>query len=183
MPESTNKDQDTKTSSPKVNALQKGQKAPDFTLKSTPDQTVSLSEFKGQPVILAFYPNDWSPVCGDELALFNELLPEFHKYQAQIIGISVDSAWSHDAFAKQNNIHFPLLADFQPKGEVARKYGVYREQDGTAARALFVLEPNGVIYWSYVSPTGVNPGADGILSALEEMKKEKEPHGTINPTH
>lgn len=177
MPDSNNIDR------PQKGPLQPGTKAPDFTLKSTPDQTVSLHEFEGRPVILAFYPEDWSPVCGDEIALFNEMLSEFHKYDAEILGISVDSAWSHREFAKQNHIHFPLLSDFNPKGAVAQKYGVYREQDGTTERALFVIDSNGIIRWSYVSPIGVNPGADGILSALDEIKKEKETHGQANQTH
>src|SRR5918994_6256248 len=99
--------------------------APDFTLHSTPDQSVSLSEFRGQTVILAFYPADWSPVCGDQMALYNEILGEFHRYDAELIGISVDGIWCHLAFAQARKLHFTLLADFEPKGDVARKYGVY----------------------------------------------------------
>src|SRR5690348_9072150 len=150
-------------------ALQTGTQAPDFTLHSTPDQEVSLSEFRGQPVILAFYPADWSPVCGDQMSLYNEVLPEFHRFDAELMGISVDGVWSHAAFARDRNLHFPLLADFEPKGAVARKYGVYRQQDGICERALFVIDSGGVIAWSYVSPVGVNPGADGILAALEDL--------------
>ena len=149
--------------------LQPGTPAPDFTLHSTPDQAVSLSELRGRPVILAFYPADWSPVCGDQLALYNEILPEFHKHHAELLGISVDSAWCHGAYAGQRKLHFPLLSDFEPKGEVARRYGVYREREGTAARALFVIDGEGIIRWSYLSPAGVNPGADGILEALESL--------------
>ena len=150
--------------------LSAGKAAPDFTLHSTPDQTVSLSEFRGRFVILAFYPADWSPVCGDELALFNELLEEFGKYDAQLLAISVDGAWSHAAFSRDRKYHFPLLSDFEPKGAVARQYGVYDEKDGVAGRALFVIDGDGVIRWSYLSPMGVNPGADGILKALESIK-------------
>jgi len=150
-------------------ALQPGTQAPDFSLRSTPDQTVSLHEFRGQPVILAFYPADWSPVCGDQMALYNEVLPEFQRCGARLLGISVDGAWCHLAFAKDRKLQFPLLADFEPKGAVARRYGVYRHQDGVSERALFVLDENGVIHWSYVSPIGVNPGADGILRALESL--------------
>jgi peroxiredoxin len=154
--------------------LPAGTTAPDFSLPRTPDQPVSLSDFRGRPVILAFYPADWSPVCTDELALFQELLPEFERYDAQMVGISVDSAWSHLAFAKDRHIEFPLLADFEPKGEVARKYGVYQEDVGEAGRALFVINGDGVISWSYLSPTGINPGANGILKALEALPaKEK----------
>ena len=151
-----------------------GTPAPDFTLRSTPDQSLSLTEFRGRPVVLAFYPADWSPVCGDQMALYNEILDEFQEFQAELLGISVDGAWCHAAFAKQNKLHFPLLADFEPKGEVARAYGVYDKKDGTCERALFVIDPKGVIHWSYVSPIGVNPGANGILSALEDLKAKSE---------
>ena len=130
---------------------------------------MSLGEFRGRPVILAFYPEDWSPVCSDQLALYQELLPEFSRFNAELLGISVDGIWSHLAFAKDRNLHFPLLADFEPKGAVARTYGVYRAGDGTTERALFVIDADGVIAWSYVSPVGINPGADGILSALERL--------------
>ncbi|MGC4106671.1 MAG: peroxiredoxin [Thermomicrobiales bacterium] len=149
--------------------LPAGTPAPDFSLPSTPDQQVSLSEFRGQPVILAFYPADWSPICGDELSLFQQLLPEFHRYGAELIGISVDGIWSHLAFAKDRGLHFPLLADFHPKGEVAKAYGAYLEDQGECARALFVIDGEGTIVWSYVSPIGVNPGADGILNALDAL--------------
>src|SRR5436853_798851 len=152
-------------------ALPAGAVAPDFTLRSTPDQPVKLSDFRGQPVVLAFYPADWSPVCGEQMGLYNEILPEFQKLGAELLGISVDGAWCHTAFSRDRKLHFPLLADFEPKGAVARLYGVYRETDGTTERALFVINEAGVIHWSYVSPVGVNPGADGILSALEELQE------------
>ncbi|GGF51602.1 thioredoxin peroxidase [Azorhizobium oxalatiphilum] len=148
-------------------ALAAGVRAPDFTLPATPDQQLSLSDLSGQPVILAFYPADWSPVCGDQMALYNQILPEFHRYGAQLVGISTDGVWCHAAFAQDRKLHFPLLADFQPKGEVARRYGVYRDHEGTSARALFVIDGTGVIRWSHVSPVGLNPGADGILDALD----------------
>ena len=153
-------------------ALAAGTPAPDFALKSTPDQTVKLSEFRGRPVVLVFYPSDWSPVCGDQVALYNEMLSEFQELGAEILGISVDGAWCHTAFSRDRKLHFPLLADFEPKGEVARLYGVYRPEDGTSERALFVINGEGVVHWSYVSPVGVNPGAAGILSALEELQDE-----------
>src|SRR5687768_15849473 len=151
-------------------ALAPGTLAPDFTLHSTPDQAVSLQEFRGRPVILAFYPADWSPVCGDQMALYNEVLSEFGRFNAELIGISVDGIWCHLAFAQDRRLHFPLLADFEPKGEVARKYGAYRDGDGTSARALFVIDGQGIIRWSYVSPVGINPGADGIIRALESVE-------------
>ena len=125
-------------------------------------------------MILAFYPADWSPVCGDEMTLYNEVLPEFQKYGAEIVGISVDGAWCHAAFARDRKLHFPLLADFEPKGAVARNYKVFRDSDGVCERALFVIDADGNIHWSYVSPIGVNPGAAGILSALEELQSKKE---------
>ncbi len=152
-----------------------GAPAPDFALHATPDQNVSLGDFRGQTVILVFYPADWSPVCGDELALFNELLAEFRHHNAVLIGISVDGVWCHNAFAGDRKFHFPLLADFEPKGAVARHYGAYRESEGVCERALFVIDGNGIIRWSYLSPVGVNPGADGILSALEALSKKEVP--------
>ena len=150
--------------------LPSGTLAPDFALHVTPDQTISLSEFRGRPVILAFYPADWRPVCGDQMAPYNEILPEFGKYGAELLGISVDGVWCHTAFAKDHNFHFPLLADFEPKGAVARLYGSYREE-GIAERALFVVDKEGMIRWSYCSPVGVNPGAESILQTLEELDR------------
>jgi peroxiredoxin len=147
-----------------------GTPAPDFELRSTPDQTLSLSELRGRPVILVFYPEDWSPVCSDQLALYQQLLPEFQRFGAELVGVSVDGIWCHLAFAQNRNLHFPLLADFEPKGEVSRRYGVYRADDGTSERALYVIDGNGIVRWSYVSPVGVNPGADGILRALESLE-------------
>jgi peroxiredoxin len=151
--------------------LQSGIQAPDFCLDVTPDQKLSLSELRGKPVILAFYPADWSPVCGDQMALYNEILSEFHRHGAELLGVSVDGAWCHEAFAKDRKLHFPLLSDFEPKGEVAKQYGAFRAADGYCERALFVIDKSGVIVWSYCSPVAVNPGADGILQALEEMPK------------
>jgi len=148
-----------------------GQPAPDFTLHSTPDQSLSLSELRGHPVVLVFYPADWSPVCGDQVSLYNEMLAEFHNYGAAIVGISVDGAWCHVAFANDRKLKFPLLADFEPKGEIARRYGVYATAEGTSQRALFVIDADGIVRWRYVSPIGINPGADGILDALERLPR------------
>jgi peroxiredoxin len=159
------------------NLLPVGTQAPDFSLNVTPDQKLTLSELRGQPVVLAFYPADWSPVCGDQMALYNEILPEFQKHRAEVLGISVDGAWCHSAFAQQRHLHFPLLADFEPKGAVSQAYGAYRERDGFSERALFVIDPEGKIFWSHLSPVGVNPGADGILEALEELAKQRSSHG------
>lgn len=146
-----------------------GQSAPDFTLQATPDQTLSLAQLRGRPVILVFYPADWSPVCGDQIGLYNELLGEFEKFGAQVVGISVDGSWCHAAFTHDRKLRFPLLADFEPKGAVARLYGVYQSDAGVSERALFVIDGEGLIRWSYLSPMGINPGADGILDALEKF--------------
>ena len=153
--------------------LAPGTNAPVFRLRSTPVQMVSPTEFLGQPVVLAFYPADWSPVCSDQMVLYQELTPEFKRHNAQVLGISVDGVWCHLAFARERNIRFPLLADFEPKGAASRAYHAYREGDGYSERALFVLDPEGAVAWSYLSPVGVNPGADGILRALEELSRRK----------
>ena len=158
-----------RTEAAKPPILKAGAKAPDFTLKSTPDQSVSLRDFLGRPVVLAFYPADWSPVCTDQLGLYAQVMSEFKKFNAEVLGVSVDGIWSHLAFSKDRKLNFPLLADFEPKGAVAKAYGVYEELTGESARALFVIDRKGVIRWSYLSPDGVNPGADGILSALEQL--------------
>jgi peroxiredoxin len=143
--------------------------APDFELDARPDKKLALNDLKGKNVILAFYPADWSPVCSDQMALYNEMRRYFSKYNAELIGISVDGKWCHAAFREARNLHFTILADFEPKGAVARKYGVYNEKAGRSERALFVLDEEGIIRWSYLSPVGINPGADGILEALEKI--------------
>jgi peroxiredoxin len=147
--------------------LPAGMTAPDFSLVNASGANVSLIDYRGRSVIIAFYPADWSPVCGDQLALYNEVIPFFEEYDAQLLAISVDGKWSHRAFAEQRGLSFPLLSDFEPKGEVAKEYGVYDDQAGQAKRALFVIDGQGVIQWSYLSPSNVNPGADGIISALK----------------
>jgi peroxiredoxin len=160
---------DGRVAGPPSPVLAPGLPAPGFSLLATPDQRLSLAELRGSPVILAFYPADWSPDCGDQMALYNQVLPEFERLGAQLVGLSVDGVWCHRAFAEDRHLRFPLLADFEPKGEVARRYGAYRAENGTAERALFVIDADGMIRWSYVSPAGVNPGADGILDALEAI--------------
>lgn len=130
-----------------------------------------LGQLRGKPVILAFYPADWSPTCGDQIGLYNEVLPEFQNFGAELLGISVDGPWCHKAYSEARNLHFRLLSDFEPKGAVAREYGTYRSADGFTERALFVIDKNGIIAWSYLSPIRVNPGADGILQALESLPK------------
>jgi len=154
--------------------LKNGTKAPDFTLNSTPDQQLSLSELKGKNVILVFYPADWSPVCSDEMSLFGASMKLFEKNNAVPIGISVDSKWSHMAFGKERSLGFPLLADFEPKGQVSKLYDVYEDLNGHSKRAIYLIDEEGVIRWSYLSPEGMNPGVDGVLDALEELtQKEK----------
>ena len=153
-----------------MNMLEAGARAPAFTLPTGPKSEASLAQHRGRPVVLVFYPADWSPVCSDQLALYNELGDEFAKFGAVLLPISVDGVWCHAAFAGQRNYQFPLLSDFEPKGRVSRQYGVYNENDGTSQRALFVVDRDGTIAWSYLSPDAVNPGADGILSALEALR-------------
>jgi peroxiredoxin len=155
--------------SPDSTLLAAGTPAPDFTLPRSPDAQTRLADLRGRPVILVFYPADWSPVCGDEVVLFNEVLPEFERHGAELFGISVDGVWCHRAFAEARNLRFPLLADFEPKGAVSRAYGAYRAADGFSERALFLIDAEGIIRWSYLSPVDVNPGADGILTALEAL--------------
>jgi peroxiredoxin len=150
-----------------------GEPAPDFTLPRAPGAQVHLGDLRGAPAVLAFYPADWSPVCSDQMALYQAAMPEFQRYGAHVVGLSVDGVWCHQAFARDRGIEFPLLADFEPKGQVARRYGSYGD-DGMAARALFVLDDEGVVTWRHLSPPGVNPGADGILDALAALGERRE---------
>jgi peroxiredoxin len=153
--------------------------APEFSLFATPDQKISLSEFKGKKLILAFYPADWSPVCGDQMGLYNEMLQYFKKHNAQLLGISVDGKWCHTSFSKDRSFHFPLLSDFEPKGEVSRLYECYDDKVGESRRALYVIDEDGIIRWTHLSPVGINPGADGIMDALEAIDEEKSKQ-TVN---
>ncbi|WP_328419110.1 redoxin domain-containing protein [Micromonospora sp. NBC_00389] len=154
--------------------IQPGRPAPRFTVPGTPDgRLTSPEQFLGRPVVLAFYPADWSPVCGDQMSLYQAAAPVFDQYQAVVLGLSVDSIWSHRAFAESRGITFPLLSDFEPKGEVARRYGAYTPQ-GEAARALVVLDPAGTVAWSHLSPPDVNPGADGIIDALDRLTADRK---------
>lgn len=148
--------------------------APDFELYAKPDQKLKLSELRGKKVVLVFYPADWSPVCSDELTIYNEAAKLFEKYNAQVVGISVDSKWSHTAFSEQHHYHFPLLADFEPKGKVARLYESYDEENGLCKRSIYLIDEEGKIVWNYLSPVGVNPGVDGVLDALDQLKNDKK---------
>lgn len=153
--------------------LPPGTEAPDFRLACAPGRTLGRSDLQGRPSVLVFYPADWSPVCSDQMPLYQQVKPLFDHFEAQIVGISVDGAWCHKAFAEHRNIQYPLLADFEPKGAVSRAFGAYRDNEGISERALFVLDADSTIRWSYVSPIDVNPGADGILHALEEMTGQR----------
>ncbi len=146
-----------------------GAEAPDFTLPSGPDRVFHLADLRGRPVVLAFYPADWSPVCSDQLSLYQTILYEFDAYDAALAAVSVDGVWCHRAFVDARGLTFPLLSDFEPKGAVSRMYDAYRSQDGFSERALFVLDPEGRIEWREVVPPEQNPGADVILRVLDEM--------------
>ena len=158
-----------------MTALGPGTRAPAFSLAASSrdgagrGEWFSERDYRGRPLILAFYPADWSPVCSDQMTLYNAVLPELERYGAALLGVSVDGAFCHQAFARDRQLRFSLLSDFEPKGRMAMDYGVYRAADGTAERALFVIDADGVIRWSYLSPINVNPGADGILRALESL--------------
>ena len=160
----------------KSKALTIGMLAPDFTLKCSPDnELVTLSSLRGQPVVLAFYPADWSGVCGEQLSLYNEILDDIEALGAKLFGVSVDSHHCHNAYAKSKNLEFGLLSDFHPKGAVSQAYDSYDPERGVSARNLFVIDADGVIRWIHRSPGGVNPGAAGFLNALESLKAGQEP--------
>ena len=156
-------------------SLPTGTPAPDFTLPRTGYQAFALHDVRGRPAILVFYPGDWEPVSGEQLRLYQEYLPELQQFDAALVGISVDSVWSHSAFGKALGLSFPLLSDFQPMGRVSRAYKVYREADGRSNRALFVLDPAGVVRWSRSYPTNLHPRVHGIVSALETLQVTRAP--------
>jgi len=154
--------------------LQIGDIAPDFILPSSPSEQISLVQFRSKPVLLVFYPADWSPVCGDQLALYSEASDFFDEVKVQVLAISVDGKWCHVTYKEQRNLGFPLLADFEPKGKVAKIYGVYNEQAGECERALFLIDSDGIINWSFLSDPAVVPGLDGIMEAIQRLiSKEK----------
>jgi peroxiredoxin len=150
-------------------SLATGRLAPDFCLYSALNQIVRLRDFRGAPIVLVFYPADWEPVSVEQLAYYQELLPEFRRLGGSLIGVSVDGVWCHHAFARALGLEFPLLADFEPKGRVAQAYGVYHTDTGTSERALFIVDSMGMICRSYRAPLAVDPGADIILTALEAL--------------
>jgi peroxiredoxin len=145
-----------------------GEPAPDFTLRNQDGEKVSLADFRGRRVLLVFYPADFSPVCGDQLSIYQEVKPEIEAKGVQMVGISVDSAFAHKAFQEKLGIDTPLLADFEPKGEVARAYGAYVEGRGHANRSLVLVDEEGVVAWSYEPETPLEiPGANLIFDALD----------------
>jgi peroxiredoxin (alkyl hydroperoxide reductase subunit C) len=149
--------------------IEPGTPAPDFTLPDQDGNEVSLEDLKGQTSVLVFYPLDFSPVCTDQLNVYQEVLGELEERGAKLYGVSVDSSYAHKEFAAKGNLTMPLLADFHPKGEVAKKFGVYIEERGIAGRALVMIGPDGVVRWSYVSSSPLEiPGANLIFDALEQ---------------
>ena len=151
--------------------IEPGTQAPDFTLPDQDGNEVSLADFRGQTVVLAFYPADFSPVCTDQLNVYQEVLGELEQRGVKLLGISVDSAWAHKAFRKHLGVSIPLLADFHPKGQVAKAYGVYNDKRGVATRALVMVGPDGTVEWSYESPSPLEiPGANLIFDALDQQR-------------
>ena len=149
--------------------IEPGAPAPDFTLPDQDGNQVSLSDFGGRTAVLVFYPADFSPVCTDQLSVYQEVLPQLAERGASLVGISVDGAFCHRAFQEHLGVSFPLLADFHPKGEVAKRYGVWSEEHGVAGRALVVVAPDGKVSWSYMSPPLEVPGANLIFDALDQL--------------
>jgi peroxiredoxin len=148
--------------------IEPGAAAPDFTLRDQDGRKVSLADFRGQTVVLVFYPSDFSPVCTDQLSVYQEVLSELEHRGVSLLGISVDGAFCHKAFQDHLHLTIPLLADFHPKGEVARAYGVWSDDYGVSSRALVMVGPDGRVEWSYLSPPLEVPGANLIFDALDQ---------------
>ncbi len=146
--------------------IEPGTKAPDFSLPDQDGHRVSLSDFAGERLLLVFYPLDFSPVCTDQLSLYQEVLGEIEAQGAKLVGISVDSVYCHKEFRQKLNLTMPLLADFNPKGKVSQDYGAWIEGAGTSSRCLVLIE-DGEVKWSYAAPNpGEIPGANLIFDAL-----------------
>jgi peroxiredoxin len=151
--------------------IEPGTPAPDFALRDQDGEEVSLGDLKGQTVVLVFYPLDFSPVCTDQLNVYQEVLPELERHGVRMFGVSVDSAFCHKAFQDHLGLSIPLLSDFEPKGEVARSFGVYNEKRGVNQRALVMIGPDGVVQWSHASPSPLEiPGANLIFDALDQQR-------------
>ena len=145
-----------------------GEPAPDFTLRNQDGEKVSLADFRGGRVLLVFYPLDFSPVCSDQLSIYQEVMPEIDAQGVTVLGVSVDSGFAHKAFQEKLGTDIQLLADFEPKGEVARAYGAYLEKFGHANRSLVLIDEEGVVEWVHESPTPLEiPGANLIFDALD----------------
>jgi peroxiredoxin len=149
--------------------------APEIVLPAGRAQSWALHDFRGKPVVLVFYPADWEPVSIDQLTHYNEMVPQLRALDAELAGISADGVWCHEAFAKALRLRFPLLSDTRPRSAAARAYGVFRPQDDTSERALIVIDRQGIIRWRYVAPREINPGIDGILTALETLAGHADP--------
>jgi peroxiredoxin len=148
-----------------------GQPAPDFSLRNQDGERVSLSDFRGRKLVLAFYPADFSPVCSDQLSIYQEVLPEIRELGAELVGVTVDSTWAHKAFQEKLRTEIQLLADFHPKGEVSRAYGAYVEKRGHSNRSLVLIDEEGIVRWVHESPSPVEiPGANLIFDALEATR-------------
>lgn len=149
--------------------IEAGEPAPDFTLPDHRGEDVSLSDFRGRKLVLCFYPNDFSPVCSDQLSVYESVLAEVHERGAELVGISTDGSWAHNAFRKHLGTEITLLSDFHPKGEVTRRYGAYIEERGHPNRSLVLIDEDGVVRWVHESPTPLEiPGANLIFDALDQ---------------
>ena len=150
--------------------IEVGASAPEFTLPNHRGEQISLSDYRGRTVVLAFYPNDFSPVCSEQLSIYQEVLAQIRETGAELVGISTDGSWAHNAFRKQLGLEMPLLSDFHPKGEVSRAYGAYLEQWGTPNRSLVLIDEQGIVRWVHAEPTPLTiPGANLIFDALERV--------------
>jgi peroxiredoxin len=146
-----------------------GQAAPEFTLRDQDQNDVKLSDYRGKNVVILFYPLDWSPVCTDEHACFMSSIGDFDKLNAQVLGLSVDSTWSHKAFAEKMNVSYPLLADFHPRGAVADKFGVYHPDKGITGRAIAVIDKNGKVAWWKDYGFGEAPDKKEVAAQLAKL--------------
>ena len=150
--------------------IEVGARAPEFTLPNHRGEQISLSDYRGRTVVLAFYPNDFSPVCSEQLSIYQEVLAQIRETGAELVGISTDGSWAHNAFRKQLGLEMPLLSDFHPKGEVSRAYGAYLERWGTPNRSLVLIDEQGIVRWVHAEPTPLTiPGANLIFDALERV--------------
>ncbi|GAA1940859.1 redoxin domain-containing protein [Microbacterium aoyamense] len=154
-----------------------GAPAPKVQLDAASGRRIDLADMKGRTVVLVFYPADWSPVCGDELDVFNIALPLFTEIGSVVLGVSVDSVWSHKAFADQHHLRIDLLSDFEPKGSVSREFGMYDDRAGRSKRGLVIIDGDGVVRWAVVYPDDVNPGVDEVLRIAGQLTHT--PAGTL----